>query len=274
MTGQGRWDFRSNQKTDFFFFQDGSRTASTKPCRNPSASSAGPCTPSLSPFCTRPMLATMPWLPSLVVACSRGVRCTLLFSWAARSSAVATTAPGAPHHLDIGWMPPLDEWRCGCVLGATVPSPSLRWLPDQSTQLCLPFHPSMAQPQRARVQPHREQPRFFCSRARRLRADRRPRAAPRDAVRAWRRGLGIPGISLRPTGGSAGAGFGHCASIGERAGRAQLAGRRARSRAQGAVRSESRPPDSRPTEDFSVPASPEQGAGPSSAGAGRDLGEI
>jgi hypothetical protein len=107
MTWHGRWDFRSNRKTNYFFLQDGSRTVGMKPCRNPSASSAGPCTPSPSPSCARPMLASTPWLPSLVATCCRAARCTLLPAWAVRSvrrghDRTWRTAPLGPVHGGVG----------------------------------------------------------------------------------------------------------------------------------------------------------------------------
>jgi hypothetical protein len=156
------------EKPTRFFFRDGSRTLSMKPCRNPSASSAGPCMPSPSPSRARPMLASM---PSLVAACSTAARCTLFSSWAARSR---MNAPGAPHHLGpCGMGAGACAWRCGpsrCA-GCQTRAPSCA---------CPPTPQPWSRSSNRGV---RQQPR----------ADRRPRAAPRSAPRAApraARGLG------------------------------------------------------------------------------------
>jgi hypothetical protein len=65
--------------------------------------------------------------------------------------AVATTAPGASHHLDPYFGLYFAAYLVGGVgvyLVSEVhcsPSPALRWLPHQSTQLYKPFHASMVE---------------------------------------------------------------------------------------------------------------------------------
>ncbi len=212
------------------------------------------------PSCARPMLGTMPWLPSLVAP--EPPRAPCFFHG----------RPGRTRWPGLHWRTaPLGHWMdaaIGWMGGAAVPSPSLRWLPDQSTQLCLPFHSSTVESGSSRVL---ALPSWGLGRSGLgcccVLIDGRARQVDgRGLRRGMRRGLPFwRAASLlaraRTTTDWGVLRWGRpCASVVERAGRAQLEGRRVQGAVRSMVWSEFRPPDSRPAEYYFVPASPEQGA--------------
>jgi hypothetical protein len=132
-----------------------------KPCRKPSASLACPCTPSPPPTSPPPPCPPPPPTPpaaplavALVVGhtppfpnpeqglqlCNRKIPLTshaLPNAWTLPQILLCPKSC-APHHQDPRPWCSLCTWcsRWGCSRGW--PFPSLRYLPDQSTQLCLP----------------------------------------------------------------------------------------------------------------------------------------